>query len=305
MISVVICTYNRASVLDATLTSFFRQACLDAVDHELLIIDNNSTDRTRDVVEKYLERPTVRYVFEPRQGLSVARNRGVAESRGEFVALLDDDVMIDPEWLSALGRAFQETQADVIGGRSYLILEGAVPEWFGPDFRPLLSEVKLGESRLIVPEGRGLFGLNLAFRRSALGAAGGFDESLGRSGAGLLGGEETVVMRRIAASGGVIMYDPDVVVGHVIGVDRLKWDYFARLAAGIGRSAALWERHATFTGRIKAIGRSIGAFRRALTTLAVEVVTRRTPYERRRAWHRMLSVRSRLATQMLLLLRRG
>jgi len=108
MISVIVCTYNRASYLQKTLTSFFEQTCLGAVDHELLVIDNNSSDDTPQVVEEFKARPGARYIFERRQGLCCARNRGVAESRGEIVAFLDDDVIVDKNWLASLRKCFRK-----------------------------------------------------------------------------------------------------------------------------------------------------------------------------------------------------
>lgn len=297
MISVVICTYNRHERLEQTIKSFFAQRHLELVEHELLVIDNNSTDRTRDTVARLHTAHPLRYVFEPRQGLCAARNRGVSDSNGDFVALLDDDVVLDSEWLCRLERAFRETDADVVGGRSYLIFEGPLPAWFGPDFRPMLSEVELGGSRAVVPEGRGLAGLNLAFRKRVLAAVGPFDETIDRRGRELLGGGETLIMRKIQAAGGVILYDPDIVVGHIIGPDRLEWDYFVRLSAGIGKSMAMWDRRDTLAGRLGAVLRSTVSLGLAVATVAARVLKRASPYDRRCAVRRMMVRRSRLMTE--------
>ena len=116
------------------------------------------------------------------------------------MAFLDDDVIVDEHWLVRLRECFEATNADVVGGRSYLLFEQEPPNWFGPFFRPFLSEVDHGPTRKVVPDGRGLFGLNLAFRRSALQAAAPFDEKLGRKGSGTLGGEETRIVTGIAAN---------------------------------------------------------------------------------------------------------
>src|SRR5574341_2283004 len=129
MISVIVCTYNRSRILKRMLKSFFLQDCRDAINYELIVVDNNSTDDTRTVVSEFMHSPTVRYVFEGKQGLSVARNRGVAESNGEFVSFLDDDVIVDKTWLKKLQICCDETKADVVGGRIYLILNGEPPIW--------------------------------------------------------------------------------------------------------------------------------------------------------------------------------
>ncbi|UCC29259.1 MAG: glycosyltransferase family 2 protein, partial [Phycisphaerales bacterium] len=215
MISVVVCTYNRADMLRQMLEAFFAQRDLAVVDHELIVVDNNSSDNTPVVVDEFRRFPNIRYVFEGRQGLCYARNRGVTESRGEIVALLDDDVIVDKAWLVKLQECFDATTADVVGGRSHLVFEREPHTWFGPYFGRLLAQVDLGPSRKVVPDGRGLFGLNLAFRKSVFETVGLFDQELDRKGGKLLGGGDTAKVRQIAESAGTVVYDPDAVVGHL------------------------------------------------------------------------------------------
>ena len=297
-LSVVICTYNRSAMLVRTLKSFFEQKELENAPFELIVVDNNSTDDTRRVVEGFGPRPSLRYTFEPRQGLSAARNRGIQESRGRFVAFLDDDVIVDAHWLTNLRRAFAETNAAVVGGRSYLAFDTPPPDWLGPEFRTLLSEADLGSARIDVPDGKGLFGLNLSFEKSALVGAGGFDEQLGRTGTALLGGEETAVMRRIAAAGGRIVYAPGVVVGHIIDGPRLRWDYFERLAVGMGRSLALAcaQSQSGFEARWFSLFRSAAACWHTWLSLRMRKALGRSPYEIYRALRRYLTARSRFST---------
>ena len=238
MISIVVCTYNRCGTLRRMLESYVAMAGRDAVAHELLVIDNNSPDKTREVVESFSTIETVRYVFEAKQGLSHARSRGVAESSGEIIAFLDDDVLLDVDWLTQLRACFDQTGADVVGGRAELVLEAEAPEWFGPYFRRWLSEVELGNERKPSPDGDGLFGLNLAFRKSKLLACGGFDGTLGRTGDVLLSGEDTETIRAILRDGGKVYYEPGAKVGHLIGAERLEWGYFERLIFAYGRGVA-------------------------------------------------------------------
>lgn len=252
MISVVIPTYNRASTLRRTLDSFYALDGLDGVPCEVIVVDNNSSDDTPDVVRSFAGPPAPRYVFEARQGLSHARNRGAAEAHGDVVALLDDDVILDKAWLTALHRCFEETGAHAVGGPSYLILEAEAPPWMGADFRRYLSEVNLGAERRPAGDGRNLFGLNLAIKRKAIEICGGFRDALGRKGGQLLCGEERDLLRRIRAEGGKIYYEPNAVVGHLVGPERLTWEYFIRLAVGAGQSRALLDRPA---GRLVRMGR--------------------------------------------------
>lgn len=256
MISVVICTYNRADMLRKTLESFLAQDGLGGIDHEILVVDNNSSDATCEVVRSFEDHPSVRYVFEPEQGLSAARNRGIAESRGEIVAFLDDDVVVDPNWLEHMCRCFQETNAAVVGGRAYLIFEADTPDWFGEELATMFGEVDLGAQRTQLPEGRGLFGLNLAFRREILHEAGCFDEALGRKGKALSGGEETAVLRRVGGAGCMIVYEPDAVVGHVIPPERAQWEYIDRQARGMGLSQVAGQLPASFPVRLLRLIRS-------------------------------------------------
>ena len=210
MISVVVCTYNRAHLLRRMLSAFVEQEGLTYSDYELLIIDNNSKDRTSYVAECFKMDGRMRYIFEGRQGLSIARNRGIAEARGEIVAFLDDDVIVSPQWLLRMRECFDTTEADVVGGKTYLVFDEPPPPWLGPAFRMMLSEVDLGATRRFVDEHEAglLFGANLSFRKRSLLTIGGFDETLGRCGESLLGGEETAAVAAIIAARGKVVYDP-------------------------------------------------------------------------------------------------
>lgn len=257
MISIIVCTYNRAPVLKRMLESFFKQEWLDEVNYEILIVDNNSQDRTKLVVEEYLHNQECRYVFEPKQGLSIARNRGVFETTGNIVAFLDDDVIVDRCWLKRLDECYQETNADVVGGRAYLIIENDPPEWLGPYFRVFLSEVDFGDNRQFLETGMGLWGLNLSFRRSVLNDAGGFDEKLGRIGTQLICAEESVVLERLSIQKKLICYEPKAIVGHIIGTERLEWDYFLKLAIGHGKTKDLMDHQCGISWQLLRVARSL------------------------------------------------
>lgn len=238
MYSVIIATYNRADTLARTLEQFYLQEAVTLVPHELIVVDNNSTDHTAQVIADAAEKYPLVTVFEEEQGLSHARNAGIAVAQGDVIAFLDDDVLVDKHWLIHLVRCFQQTKADGVGGRSFLMIEGERPPWFGTDFRTLLSEVQMGYQRCDAGDGRGLFGLNFAVTREALDRVGGFDVDLGRKGGVLLAGEERLLLRRIHDTGGTLYYEPRAVVGHIVGPTRLTWSYFVKLAHGIGHSRA-------------------------------------------------------------------
>ena len=257
MISVVVCTYNRAAVLERMLDSFFAQPGVGECSYELIVVDNNSSDGTREVAARFERFEGCRYVFERRQGLSAARNRGVAEASGEIVAFLDDDVIVDKGWLTSLQACFDETGAEAVGGRSHLVFEQEPPTWMTAELRISLSEVDLGRERKTVDGGRRLYGLNMAFRKTVLERVGGFNEELGRRGKGLLGGEETAVFGRIAEQGGKIVYEPSAVVGHIIDKERVSWDYFNRLCLGLGMTWARGEETAGPMLRARRVAESV------------------------------------------------
>ncbi len=217
-----------------TLNTFLAQPGRTAVDHELIVVDNNSTDDSRATVQSFRDSLGARYVFEPRQGIACARNCGMAAARGEIVAYLDDDVVVDEHWLTSLRRCLDETGADVVGGRTYLIYQRPPPPWLGREFRTVLAEMEFGDQRKVIPDGRGIFSLNLALRKSALPSDRPFDERLGRRGARRLGGEETKLIRAMAKEGRKVVYEPTMVVGHLVETHRLTWPYFQRMAVADG-----------------------------------------------------------------------
>ena len=109
-IDIVICTYNRAARLDAVLATLEQQVCEDQVTWRVLVVDNASTDDTAQVVSARSSKkslPGLRRVFEPRQGLTFARQRGAHETSAPWIAYVDDDNFLAPTWLSAVGRAIR------------------------------------------------------------------------------------------------------------------------------------------------------------------------------------------------------
>jgi glycosyltransferase involved in cell wall biosynthesis len=247
--SVVIPTYNRASELRATLVSLSH--LVSAQPWELLVVDNNSTDDTRRVVESAVaEFPVeLKYVFEREQGRSAALNAGIRQSRGQVVVTTDDDVRVAPDWLEVAGRALEDLDCDYVGGRVLPLWGAPRPAWipdhggkqwavialldYGPEPIPFFTQAHR------VP-----LGVNMAFRREAFDRAGLWDNSVGRRKGTLLGQEVREWMFRARAAGLRGSYAPSMVVQHVIQDDRLNKRYFRRWYYWNGVSRALMYRQA-------------------------------------------------------------
>jgi len=229
VITVSIQTYNNADTLARTLESLRQLRSVPCLEYEILVVDNNCTDGTAAVLDRYAKilSPRFRHVLEREQGLSHARNRALHEARGEIVSFLDDDVLVDPGWLVAVASAFEEHDADIVGGKSYLVYPSEKPAWLTAEYEELLSRIDYGD-QVIVGIEKQLFGLNFSVRRESAIAAGGFNPALGRIGGGLGSGEEKDLQDRVAQAGGVIVYEPRAIVGHIVRPERLRKGWFVR-----------------------------------------------------------------------------
>lgn len=241
--TLIICTRNRAASLDRTLASLAEMRLPPGLVWELVVVDNGSTDSTPAVVESYAPRLPIRRVSEPQPGLSNARNRGVAESRGEYVVWTDDDVLVQPDWLAAYLRAFEAfPDCAVFGGKVTPVLEGPTPGWFAANrelLSLLLAERNFGEAAVPLDPGqhRLPFGANYAVRgleqRRHL-----YDPELGVGPNRSRSGEETQVIRAILAEGARGMWLPDAEVLHQIPASRQTEAYVVSYSRAIGETWA-------------------------------------------------------------------
>lgn len=240
MISVVICTFNRGRVLHETVRSFL-DCQRDGIDHELLIVDNNSTDGTRDFAEGLAAvNSQVRYIFEPSQGLSHARNCGVQASHGQIVAFVDDDVYFSPDWLTAITSTF-ERHKDIacIGGKVVPHFDFGQPKWIDDSLHWIYGVTRYGDHEREIRFPEIPIGCNMAFRRALFEQIGLFHTSLGRKGKNLLSGEENHFFLRTAKTGLKTLYAPDVQISHRIPaarttqgwiMERFYWEGISEIA---------------------------------------------------------------------------
>jgi glycosyltransferase involved in cell wall biosynthesis len=238
--TVVVPTFNRPKSLQAALDSLLAQDIREP--YEVIVVDNNSSDATRSVVEAVsrTSQGKVRYVLERRQGASVARNSGIAASRGEIVAFVDDDVVASPSWLRCLVDCFRtHPEAWVVGGRILLQLPEIRPSWFDESSSVLasyLGRLDRGSETCKMKYPYDIWEGNLAIRRLTLSQIGAFNTNLGRTGTCLLSGEGDELLSRIHRAGGIAYYCGRSVVTHSVPLSRLTRNWFRRRAYGQGRT---------------------------------------------------------------------
>jgi len=229
-LTVILCTYNRCNSLATALDSVAASMLPKSVKWEVLVVDNNSCDRTRDMVEDFCRRypGCFRYLLETRQGKSYALNTGIREARGDILAFMDDDVIVDPNWLQNLTAGLCSGEWAGAGGRILPHWLCAPPswfpekEWFG---RAPLTIFDLG------PEAGPLtdapFGTNMAFHRRVFEKYGTFRTDLGPGPNGKIrNNEDTEFGRRLLAAGERLKYEPRAVVHHPVPQNRLRRGYF-------------------------------------------------------------------------------
>jgi glycosyltransferase involved in cell wall biosynthesis len=240
-ISVVICTYNRAKSLATTLDSLAAQQMPDAAAWEAIVVDNNSTDQTREVAESYCRRHPglFRYVFEGQQGLSRARNAGIRAAQGEIVVFTDDDIIAEPTWLNNLTAPLAGSEWAGGGGRVVPPQDLKLPEWLTVGGEKdlvgaLLPIFDLGNEAGEMK--RPPYGANMAFRKNMFEKYGTFRVDLGHCGGKLVSGEDVDFGNRLIAAGERLRYEPSAVVHHPVPEERLTKRYFRAWWFGFGQT---------------------------------------------------------------------
>jgi glycosyltransferase involved in cell wall biosynthesis len=242
-LSVVLCTYNRGELLEAALRALLEQSESATPSFEILVVDNNSSDETRQIVQRVATADCrVRYIFEPHQGLSYARNAGIRGARAPLIAFTDDDVRVTPDWVAAVVRAFQEhPDADLVGGRVLPVWPSCPPAWLTREHWAPLALADFGEAPLAVTLERPicLLGANLALRRSVFDAVGLFASDVQRVEDGIGSVEDHEFQLRLLRFGCKGVYDPRIVVHAAVQADRLKREYHRRWHTSHGHFHAL------------------------------------------------------------------
>lgn len=242
-VSVVICTYNRAADVALVLDDLAAQAGLGPMRWEVIVVDNNSTDATREAVESRMTGFPVplRYVLEPAQGKSLALNRGIAEATGATLAFTDDDVRIPPAWLASILGPFADPACMGVAG-------AVLPRWVSPPppwvsdaepYRMMGAIVRYWQGTEACEAPVPPIGANCAWRRSVFARFGGYRTDLGPGGATAPLGEDTEFGLRVMTQGERVRYEPAALLYHPVSAARLTRRYFVDWYYQSGRVQSL------------------------------------------------------------------
>ena len=236
-VAVVVCAYTteRWGDLVAALTSLERQ---EPAPHQIILVTDHNPELARRARAEFPDICVVEN--EQRQGLSGARNTGLAKSHADVVAFLDDDAVALPGWLEALTRAYADPAVVGVGGAAIAVWPGPAPRWLPDEFSWVIgcSWIGLPEAAADV---RNLIGCNMSFRREVFDDVGAFTLGIGRVGKRPVGCEETELCIRVHQHqpDALLMYDPRVRVLHKMSPDRARWRYFRARCYAEGLSKAL------------------------------------------------------------------
>lgn len=233
-VSVIVCSYNRADSLRDTLQSLVQQKS-GGVNFEVIVVDNNSNDQTKAVIQSFNGK--LKYIFEPKQGLSYARNTGIRQAKGQVIAFTDDDVIVDENWVYSIHKCFRETKALMVAGKIERLWNCEHPDWFSDDISGPLIVQDLGDRRKKWDSRtRHTVGANMAFHHSVFEKYGLFSENLGRKGDQLIGGEDREIFSRLFVNNAPIFYEPSAVIHHKVEQERLTKEYMRCWFWDIGKT---------------------------------------------------------------------
>ena len=238
-ISIVICTYNRCQDLNKTLSSVCE---LEYDSFEVIVVDNNSTDDTKEIVAKY----PVKYIVESRQGVAYARNTGLEASTGHYIGFIDDDEIVDKNWIRAMLKGF------ALGGSVGAVTGPVIPQytsqtpvWMtsafhgsegGPNYRLLSTKEAIGTGNSMF---RAEFVEDIRFKTT-----------LGRVKNSLISGEDTDFVQQLYDKGYVGAYSPEAIVHHMIPPERTMLQWFVQRYFAEGITEYLRKGHRVFWRRL-------------------------------------------------------
>ena len=204
LVTIAICTYNRADYLQDTLNGLAEQT-ENPRRFEILVINNNSTDSTESVCSAFsAERDQLQFrmVTEKKQGLSYARNRAYREAESNMILYIDDDVYMKSDFVENCIRTLHETpQLKCGGGRIYVSFDGTDPDWIPAELMPMFGLHDLGDNKKPYPKDNFPRGGNMIIHKELFERSGMFDPNLGRTGSRMIGSEEKAFFKKSRKKG--------------------------------------------------------------------------------------------------------
>jgi glycosyltransferase involved in cell wall biosynthesis len=263
LLSIIVCTRNRARTLERALESLIAQDRSPG-EWEIVVVDNGSTDDTAEVIRSFAGRGPVHYTFGDIPGLGGARNSGIAAARGRLLAFTDDDVIVHKDWAARIVTAFEQNP-DVSAVHGYTYANADVPEMFSVRTRPHACYFEGKEAVFESSPGN-----NMAYRREVIDRIGGFDPSLG-AGAKYPTAEDSDFWYRVLKAGLKAYYDPSIQVWH--GPDVSSRPFQSEVLRSDAGIAAWYGKHAAmgdlFAARLFLVhlGRNVAGVRTLATAL--------------------------------------
>ena len=246
-IDIVVCTYNNAALLNLTLAALAKQQVSAEVSWRILIVNNNCTDNTIDVVDKHSHAAAVQFemIVETKQGLTPARLCGAKHAAAEWIAFVDDDCVLAEDWVEQVARfAVRHPSCGAFGGKIVPVWEMPPPSFVSNHLYAYAAKHH-GETAC---RRSWLAGAGMVVRREALERCGWIDEQFleDRSGARLVSGGDMEIGLRIA-SRYEVWYNPACIINHIIPARRMSIEYLRRIIYGLGASrhnaeALKWRR---------------------------------------------------------------
>lgn len=229
-ISIIVCTYNRCEILKYCLDSLEKQY-VEKAQYEVIVVDNNSTDNTKEVVEEYCGRNSnFRYVFEENQGLSHARNRGAKESEADWVGYVDDDGKVRENYIEQALYTIENFDFDCFGGKVVNWFKYGKPRWYSEIYDPEKEKYKE------ICEYEGFVSGGISFYKKAIIIMhGGFSSELGMKGGEMGVGEETRLQVLIKKNGGKTGLNPFITLEHIVAPEKMNILYFIKRSYHAGK----------------------------------------------------------------------
>lgn len=239
ILSIVICSYNRASYISGALDSLYNQSAgLD--NFEAIIVDNNSTDNTAEVFKQWRSshaNGSFTYLTETKQGASFARNTGAKGAKGQWLCFMDDDAIANSNYVENIIKHIKtKPEAIGFGGRIIPKYIPSEPEWMSYYVSSLVGNFDYAPTACAFENGKYPLESNMIVKKDIYDSIGGFNTQLpGVVGTLRIGGEGKELFYKLLALGHTIYYDPAICVHHVVEVKKLTPEYMYRVASGIGR----------------------------------------------------------------------